>query len=140
MEFYFADQGIMACGGIAAAMYTNYPAADQVKTLAACGARLAFAQDRRTVEALRTSPVERWIVLLGEAPPGAMTFDELRAAGRRALESDPALVGRTAGALGPADLAILYMTSGATGEPKMALVTHGAVLANVAMGPKVLPL
>ena len=36
--------------------------------------------------------------------------------------------------------AILYMTSGATGEPKMGLVTQWAVGANLDMGPQVLPL
>ena len=40
----------------------------------------------------------------------------------------------------PDDNAILYLTSGATGEPKMVMVTHGALVANVHMGPAVLPL
>ena len=40
----------------------------------------------------------------------------------------------------PADPAILYLTSGATGEPKMALVSHAALVANIDMGPTVLPL
>jgi len=40
----------------------------------------------------------------------------------------------------PADAAILYLTSGATGEPKMALVTHQAIVSNLDMAPAVLPL
>src|SRR4029077_2029046 len=40
----------------------------------------------------------------------------------------------------PSDNAILYLTSGATGEPKMVMVTHGAIVSNVLMGPSVLPL
>ena len=35
---------------------------------------------------------------------------------------------------------MLYLTSGATGEPKMALVTHQAIVSNIDMGPAVLPL
>ena len=42
--------------------------------------------------------------------------------------------------MSPEDNAILYLTSGATGEPKMVMVTHGAIVANVHMGPAVLPL
>ena len=38
------------------------------------------------------------------------------------------------------DPAVLYLTSGATGEPKMGLVTHAALTANIDMGPRVLPL
>ncbi len=40
----------------------------------------------------------------------------------------------------PSDQAILYLTSGATGEPKMALVTHAAVVANLDMGKMAFPL
>jgi long-chain acyl-CoA synthetase len=40
----------------------------------------------------------------------------------------------------PEDYAILYMTSGATGQPKMGLATHYALVSNIEMGPAVLPL
>ena len=139
MEFYFADIGIMATGAIAAAMYTSYPACDQVRTLATCQARVAFAEDARTMATLRAAPVEQWIIMRGEAPAGALAMDELRAMGRRAMTKDPTLLERITSAVESSDHAILYMTSGATGEPKMALTTHGALLANVAMGPPVLP-
>ena len=139
MEFYFADLGAMACGAVAAALYTNYPPSELVKTIRACGAKIAFAEDARLLEALRDAPVEQWILVAGEAP-GAITLEELREMGRRAIEKDPTLIERITSAAGPDDHAILYLTSGATGEPKMALVSHGALLANVAMGPAVLPL
>ena len=38
-EFYLADLGIMANGSIAAALYTSYPAADLLRTIAACGSQ-----------------------------------------------------------------------------------------------------
>src|SRR5581483_8709355 len=38
------------------------------------------------------------------------------------------------------DPAILYLTSGATGEPKMGLTSHAAILANLDHGPVVLPI
>ena len=139
MEFYFADLGIMTCGAVAAALYTSYPARDQIRTLGVCKARVAFVEDAATLEGLRQAPVEQWIVLCGKAD-GAITLDELRARGRGALAKDPTLLERMSTAAGPEDYAILYMTSGATGEPKMGLVTHGSLLANVAMGPAVLPL
>ncbi|HUO69620.1 MAG TPA: long-chain-fatty-acid--CoA ligase [Solirubrobacteraceae bacterium] len=41
---------------------------------------------------------------------------------------------------GPEDLATLMYTSGTTGKPKGAMLTHGNVLANAAMGAEVLPL
>jgi len=39
----------------------------------------------------------------------------------------------------PSDTAVLYMTSGATGEPKMGLVTHDALVSNIDCAPTVLP-
>ncbi len=35
----------------------------------------------------------------------------------------------------PAEHAILYLTSGATGEPKMVLVTHSAIVSNFVWDP-----
>ncbi|MBV9612046.1 MAG: long-chain fatty acid--CoA ligase, partial [Acidobacteriaceae bacterium] len=40
----------------------------------------------------------------------------------------------------PEDSAILYLTSGATGEPKMGVTSHAAILANIDMAPDVLPI
>ena len=139
LEFYLADLGIMTTGAVAAALYTSYPAPDLVRTLAACGAKVVFVEDATTLASLRGAAVDQWIVMTGEAA-GAITLGELRAMGRRAMMRDPALLERITGAVQSTDHAILYLTSGATGEPKMALVTHGALLANVAMGPYVLPL
>ena len=48
---------------------------------------------------------------------------------------DPGLPARIRSGYTPSDPAILYLTSGATGEPKMALVTHQALVSNIDMGP-----
>ena len=139
LEFYLADLGILANGSIAAALYPNYPPRDLIATLRAAGAVAAFVEDPKTWQPLREAPVRHWILLTGEAE-GALTLEGLRAQGRKTLAEDPALAERLRSEVRPADPAILYLTSGATGEPKMALVTHRAVVANIDMGPAVLPL
>ena len=73
-------------------------------------------------------------------PQTARIARQARSLGREALAAGPGLLERLQQEVGPADPAILYPTSGATGEPKMALVTHGALLANLAMAPPVLDL
>ena len=139
LEFYIADLGIVTNGSIAAAMYPSYPPQDLIRTLEAAGACAAFVEDPKTLAALRQATVKHWILLTGSAP-GAITLDELRRKGREALESDTGLLPRLIAETAPSDHAVLYLTSGATGEPKMALVTHQAIVANIDMGPAVLPI
>ncbi|HKA01827.1 MAG TPA: long-chain fatty acid--CoA ligase [Candidatus Solibacter sp.] len=139
MEFYLADLGIVTNGSIAAAMYPSYPPRDLIRTIEAVEPRALFVEDPKTLKALGGAPVEHFILLTGEAP-GAITLDALRARGREAIAADGSLIGRITSEVTPSDTAILYLTSGATGEPKMALVTHAAIVSNIDMGPAVLPL
>jgi long-chain acyl-CoA synthetase len=139
LEFYLADLGVLANGSIAAALYPSYPPEDLVRTLAAIDARAAFVEDPKTFQLLRRASIRHWILLTGAAQ-GALTLDALRQLGREELARDPGLTGRLAAEVRPSDPAVLYLTSGATGEPKMALVTHQAIVANIDMGPYVLPL
>jgi long-chain acyl-CoA synthetase len=139
LEFYLADLGILACGAIAAALYPSYPVPDLIRTIEATGAAAVFVEDPPTFRALRHARVNRWILLTGQAE-GALALDDLRALGREALARDPELARRLRSETQPSDPAVLYLTSGATGEPKMALVTHQAIVSNIDMGPAVFPM
>ena len=139
LEFYLADQGVIANGSIAAAMYPSYPPKDLLRTIQTCGARAVFVEDADTYQVLREAPIEHWFLLTGEAA-GALSLDALRQRGRAAMMADPELMERIQSEVRPSDNAVLYLTSGATGEPKMALVTHQSIVANLDMGPAVLPL
>lgn len=142
-EFYLADLGIMANGSIAAAMYTSLPPEESVKTLEACSPRAVFVENAKTLEALRQAGGDRlaaqWILLTGEAA-GAVTLEALRRDGREAMRSSPDFFESIRAGVEETDPAILYLTSGATGAPKMGLVTHAALVANMDHGPRVLPL
>jgi long-chain acyl-CoA synthetase len=137
-EFYLADLGIMANGSVAAALYHSYPAADLLRTIGASGAKALFVETPKMFAALKSAPVEHFILLTGEAE-GAMTLNQLLENGAAALAAEPGLLGEITGAVRSGDQAILYLTSGATGEPKMVMVTHGALVRNIEMGPQVLP-
>ena len=139
LEFYLADLGILACGAIAAALYPSYPVPDLIRTIEATSAAAVFVEDPQTFRALRHARASRWILLTGQAE-GALSLDDLRALGREALARDPELAGRLRSQTQPSDPAVLYLTSGATGEPKMALVTHQAIVSNLDMGPFVFPM
>ncbi len=145
-EFYLADIGIMGAGGVSAALYTAYPMTDLAKNIQSAEPRFLFVENAKTRDALRAAAdslgvrwPERVIVMTGEAA-GAVTFDNLRARGREILERNPGAFATLSEEIEPEDPAILYLTSGATGEPKMGLTSHAAVLANIDMGPEVLPI
>jgi long-chain acyl-CoA synthetase len=137
-EFYLADLGIMANGSVAAALYHSYPAADLIRTIANSGAKALFVENPKMFAALKSAPVEHIILLTGEAE-GALSLEQLCNRGREALAASPGLLAEITAAVGQEHDAILYLTSGATGEPKMVMVSHGALVRNIEMGPQVLP-
>lgn len=143
-EFYLADVGVLANGSIAAALYTSYPLPEQVINIRSSNARAIFVEDPKSMQALLAAGDEtladlHWILLTGEAQ-GALTLEQLRAAGRKARKADLDAFEKIRTQVAPEDPAVLYLTSGATGEPKMGLVTHAALTSNLDMGPQVLPL
>jgi long-chain acyl-CoA synthetase len=139
LEFYLADLGIMAAGCISAALYTSYPPRDLVRTLDAAGAKAVLVEDPAMLATLRDAAAPYWILLSGSAE-GVPTIEDIREMGRAAMARDPLLLARLLAEAQPTDSAVLYLTSGATGEPKMALVTHQAIVSNIDMGPDVLPI
>ena len=142
-EFYIADLGIMANGSIAAALYTSLPPGDHVETLALAKPKALIVEDPTTMGALRQAGIPPdeflWILLTGEAE-SAIRLEDVCQRGREALAVDAGLFERIKSEVKPEDHAILYMTSGATGQPKMGLATHRALVSNIDMGPAVLPL
>ena len=142
-EFYLADLGVISAGAIAAAIYTSLPYADQVHTLQGSDASVVFVENPKALRALRGAGGNalkvRWILLTGEAD-GLLTLEALRANGEQELARDPQAFQRIHEEVQPSDTAVLYMTSGATGEPKMGLVTHHALVSNIDCAPTVLPL
>lgn len=143
-EFYLADMGVMAAGATAAALYTSLPFGDQAETLRASGARVVLVENAKAMSALQSAagdaPLEvRWILLTGNAED-VLTLEQVRALGEQRMRDDPDAFARIRAEVRPDTTAVLYMTSGATGEPKMGLVTHRALVANMDHAPFVLPL
>ena len=143
-EFYLVDLGIMAAGAVSAALYTSYPLPELVRNIRASEAKTVFVENPKILRALIGAAGEeplslRFILLTGEADD-TLTLDGVRAQGREALRSDPGLFEKIRSEVSVDDPAILYLTSGATGEPKMGLVTQAALAANADMGPVALGL
>jgi len=143
--FYFADFSIMTAGCVAAAVYLSYPAEDQARTILDCDAKAVVADSVATMNKLIAAAGDQplnvqWIVLddsSTEPKADYLTFSKLRELGREAMEQDPQFFSCVEAESDPEDYAIIYLTSGATGQPKMALVTHRACVDNTDIGPQI---
>ncbi len=145
-EFYLADLGIMAAGGVAAALYTAYPMADLVRNVKASSPRFLFVENAKTLANLSKAAeaqgvqLPEHVILMTGSEPGFLSLESVAEMGRALLAREPDAMARIQEEISPQDGAILYLTSGATGEPKMGLTSHAAVLSNIDLGPAVLPI
>jgi long-chain acyl-CoA synthetase len=143
MEFYIADMAAMAAGAIAAAMYTSYPVPDQVRTLGAFRPKVLMVENVKSLAAFKAQQGMdaniRLVLLTGEAPD-ALTLEGLAQLGKAARAEDPEAFAKLQATYTGLDYAMLYMTSGATGEPKMGLYRHYAIRHNIDVAPAVIQL
>src|SRR4051794_32140901 len=106
LEFHVADVGALLAGATPISIY-NSSAPDQIAYLAGhCGAVVAVTEEgdfaQRVLAAAGDVPSLRSVVVVGEAPQGAVAFDEVAA-------GDAVDVEQAVGAVGPgAPLPLLY--------------------------------
>jgi long-chain acyl-CoA synthetase len=118
--------GALRAGLIAVPVNTGYTRAELVHCLSDCGAAvLVTAQGgaETGLSLLPELPGLRSVVVAGTAaaPAGASTLDDLQA-------DQP---GESASVGGGEDVAVVIYTSGTSGRPKGAMLTHRALLANL---------
>ncbi|MCS7234660.1 MAG: AMP-binding protein [Armatimonadota bacterium] len=135
-EWLFCDMGILLAGGLSVAVYATNPPDQCAYVLGHSEARVFFVEDEeqldKALEVRAQLPaLERIVVmdpegLAGFADPQVITLDELRALGRASWEPEEleALARRAS----EEDVAILLYTSGTTGPPKGAMLTHRNLL------------
>ncbi|HXJ43585.1 MAG TPA: AMP-binding protein, partial [Bryobacteraceae bacterium] len=126
-EFYLTDQGILMNGSVSAALYPSYPPDELIATIARADAKALFVENPKMLAKVKSAPVQHIFLMTGEAE-GYRSLAQLRTHGRYAAD------------VKPGDNAILYLTSGATGDPKMVMTTHGSLANNVNIAPAVVPL
>ena len=144
-EWVWADLAIQSAGGVCNGVYPTDSASQLQYLCEDSGTSIIFVEDdeqldkilevRSSLPGLRRVVVFDMEGLAGLDDPQIMSLEALRELGRKQLSSDPDCVGRRWQARQAHDVAILVYTSGTTGKPKGAMITHAnicSVLAGLA--------
>ena len=141
-EWVWADLAIQTMGGVCNGIYPT-DAASQVEYLCAdSGSTFLFVEDDEQLDKFletreRLPKIQRAIVFNMDGlskvdDPQIISLAALRELGRAYLATHPDLVERRLATRGAKDLAVLVYTSGTTGRPKGAMITHANLCASLA--------
>ena len=149
-EWLFADLGIICAGGVTNGVYPT-DAPNQVEYLIAdSGTRFYFAEDEeqldKVLEVRTSTPTLEKIIIFDME--GLRSFDdeqcigieELLGMGRAWLADHPETWEREIHAAEPEDLMIMTYTSGTTGRPKGAMISHRNMISQMICLRKAMPM
>ncbi len=147
LEWAVADIATLLIGAVTVPVYqSNLP--DEVQyILDHSGAVAIFVEDGEQLSKVQQihgqcPAIRRVIQFEGKVRSDdelVARLDRYREAGRDALEADPALLDERVEAVRPEDMATIVYTSGTTGRPKGAVLTHESVLFELRSLAEVLP-
>ena len=140
-EWAVADLAVLKLGGIVVPVYQTLPPAAVADIINDSGSRLLFVQNAELFSGLETvsqqCPTLLHVVFFED--PGRRvcqedrTFSDLLTHSPTAPDEDPS--GRVPG-ISPDNPATIVYTSGTTGEPKGAVLTHGNIVSNALAAEK----
>jgi long-chain acyl-CoA synthetase len=139
-----ADMGVQGIGAITVGVYPTSPPAELEYLLRHSGSKVLIAEDEEQVDKAleartKLDALEKIVVIdprgVDLSAPDLMTFSELEAMGRAQGDvSDYALL---VAEVDPAKPALIVYTSGTTGPPKGAMLSHDNLLAAARNGGRV---
>jgi long-chain acyl-CoA synthetase len=136
LEWHLADFGVLGSGAVTVPLYPTSSPEQVAHILGHSEARLCFVENQEQLTKVLKSrdqlPKLDQVVVLADGlqfdDPLVMRLAELRSVGVRRLGREPDLFEVRAAAVVPEQLATLVYTSGTTGLPKGAMITHANVM------------
>jgi len=140
-EWLFADLGILGAGGVSNGIYPTDAAAQAEFLLADSGSVVVFVEDEEQLDKIlevreRLPGLRRIVVFDMEGlrdfdDAQVMSLEALRALGADFDDRHEGVWDKRLAVRKPEDLAILVYTSGTTGRPKGAMISHRNILATL---------
>jgi long-chain acyl-CoA synthetase len=148
-EWVFADLGALCAAGVVNGIYPTDASAQVEYLLSDSGSVYVFVEDDeqldKVLEVRARAPRLRKIIVfdmegLDELnDPQVLSLEALRALGREYDAAHPGEWQRRIALRKAGDLAILVYTSGTTGRPKGAMISHGSIVTTCAAYQRAIP-
>jgi len=133
-QWLYADLAAQSAGAVAVGVYPTNPAKEAGYVIGHSESVFVVCDNQEQVdkvlEVRESLPLVRKIIVTDMKglrrynDPMIVSFESVEEMGKRAEEKDPGLYDRTVESVSPDDVAIMVYTSGTTGPPKGAMLTH----------------
>jgi long-chain acyl-CoA synthetase len=138
LEWVESDMGIIGIGAVTIPIYTTLPAHEVGYIISNSESKVYIAEDKvafqKALDVRDECPSLEKIVVIDTdgcdmSADIVMSYEDLKGLGRDLLRREPGLFDRLTDEIEPEDLATIVYTSGTTGPPKGAMISHSNVLA-----------